>query len=122
MMNQSVEACWDMWFFFFQAEDGIRDTSVTGVQTCALPIYFRYETLAYRVKCRMGYEFLLIAHPHFAVGFRCRSQGYPAPMENPMIPMRLGSMAGNFRNCFNAAKAIKPRSAAGPVRRCKSRF
>src|SRR5437764_3926572 len=26
------------YFFFFQAEDGIRDTSVTGVQTCALPI------------------------------------------------------------------------------------
>ena len=30
-----------MFFFFFQAEDGIRDTSVTGVQTCALPIYSR---------------------------------------------------------------------------------
>src|SRR5437762_6225005 len=27
-----------VFFFFFQAEDGIRDTSVTGVQTCALPI------------------------------------------------------------------------------------
>src|SRR3989441_9706469 len=26
-------------FFFFQAEDGIRDKLVTGVQTCALPIY-----------------------------------------------------------------------------------
>ena len=26
-------------FFFFQAEDGIRDYDVTGVQTCALPIY-----------------------------------------------------------------------------------
>src|SRR5689334_24759069 len=26
-------------FFFFQAEDGIRDGTVTGVQTCALPIY-----------------------------------------------------------------------------------
>src|SRR5438046_5205368 len=26
-------------YFFFQAEDGIRDWSVTGVQTCALPIY-----------------------------------------------------------------------------------
>src|SRR5437870_6579254 len=26
-------------FFFFQAEDGIRDGHVTGVQTCALPIY-----------------------------------------------------------------------------------
>src|SRR5260370_11873864 len=27
-------------FFFFQAEDGIRDSSVTGVQTCALPISY----------------------------------------------------------------------------------
>src|SRR5256885_17181108 len=27
-------------FFFFQAEDGIRDYKVTGVQTCALPILF----------------------------------------------------------------------------------
>src|SRR6266404_8523240 len=29
-----------MYFFFFQAEDGIRDKLVTGVQTCALPISF----------------------------------------------------------------------------------
>src|SRR6266540_926863 len=28
-------------FFFFQAEDGIRDRDVTGVQTCALPISHR---------------------------------------------------------------------------------
>src|SRR5260370_34105499 len=28
-------------FFFFQAEDGIRDSSVTGVQTCALPSLWR---------------------------------------------------------------------------------
>src|SRR5256886_4368460 len=28
---------WEV-FFFFQAEDGIRDLTVTGVQTCALPI------------------------------------------------------------------------------------
>src|SRR5437879_2542892 len=31
--------------FFFQAEDGIRDTSVTGVQTCALPILVLDDTL-----------------------------------------------------------------------------
>src|SRR5205809_6953522 len=30
------ERAW--FFFFFQAEDGIRDVAVTGVQTCALPI------------------------------------------------------------------------------------
>src|SRR3712207_1108144 len=31
-------------FFFFQAEDGIRDIGVTGVQTCALPICFVFQT------------------------------------------------------------------------------
>src|SRR6266850_8053401 len=30
---------WIVIFFFFQAEDGIRDYKVTGVQTCALPIF-----------------------------------------------------------------------------------
>src|SRR2546429_6682799 len=30
-------------FFFFQAEDGIRDVAVTGVQTCALPIYRQHH-------------------------------------------------------------------------------
>src|SRR5215204_7422446 len=31
--------------FFFQAEDGIRDPCVTGVQTCALPISFSIHTV-----------------------------------------------------------------------------
>src|SRR3989449_3436024 len=30
------------YFFFFQAEDGIRDVAVTGVQTCALPISHKF--------------------------------------------------------------------------------
>src|SRR5690348_17386329 len=33
-----------LFFFFFQAEDGIRDGRVTGVQTCALPILTERET------------------------------------------------------------------------------
>src|SRR6266404_1922835 len=37
-----------MSFFFFQAEDGIRDKLVTGVQTCALPI-FKPETCCRRL-------------------------------------------------------------------------
>src|SRR3712207_7433869 len=32
-------------FFFFQAEDGIRDIGVTGVQTCALPISEIFEKI-----------------------------------------------------------------------------
>src|SRR5207302_4014980 len=33
-----------LFFFFFQAEDGIRDFHVTGVQTCALPIFLAGDT------------------------------------------------------------------------------
>src|SRR3989454_9411722 len=41
MLSLSLDlsrACRFLFFFFFQAEDGIRDYKVTGVQTCALPI------------------------------------------------------------------------------------
>src|SRR5207248_6633897 len=34
----SDQALESVFYFFFQAEDGIRDRTVTGVQTCALPI------------------------------------------------------------------------------------
>src|SRR5256884_5014169 len=37
-------------FFFFQAEDGIRDVAVTGVQTCALPI-LTFAVVVFRVLC-----------------------------------------------------------------------
>src|SRR3712207_5959010 len=43
-----------MYFCFFQAEDGIRDIGVTGVQTCALPIslsYDRYEVVVVADNC-----------------------------------------------------------------------
>src|SRR6266853_3173780 len=38
-----------LFFFFFQAEDGIRDLTVTGVQTCTLPISATATPAAYRV-------------------------------------------------------------------------
>src|SRR6266702_6773561 len=41
VFNQSRSHTADI--FFFQAEDGIRDGHVTGVQTCALPIYARFS-------------------------------------------------------------------------------
>ena len=36
--STSIKSGIAVMFFFFQAEDGIRDYDVTGVQTCALPI------------------------------------------------------------------------------------
>ena len=46
--------CCMCFFFFFQAEDGIRDDLVTGVQTCALPICMlliqqRYSSLTFTI-------------------------------------------------------------------------
>src|SRR5215470_19415374 len=41
-------------FFFFQAEDGIRDATVTGVQTCALPISSAPGALARTVRRAAG--------------------------------------------------------------------
>src|SRR2546430_11521173 len=48
-------------FFFFQAEDGIRDLTVTGVQTCALPIYLQplYERAQ---KMSAGFDSFRIEH------------------------------------------------------------
>src|SRR2546430_11771557 len=59
-------------FFFFQAEDGIRDLTVTGVQTCALPISGEANPLAEyfynnpgRVMTKWD-NYFEIYHRHFA--------------------------------------------------------
>ena len=54
-----------LFFFFFQAEDGIRDWSVTGVQTCALPIYItdgKYNGIGALIR-KMG-DYVTITEPY----------------------------------------------------------
>src|SRR3712207_7743973 len=51
-------------FFFFQAEDGIRDIGVTGVQTCALPI-FAYQNLELARKIGTDPSHSQLAKDHF---------------------------------------------------------
>src|SRR3989449_1668082 len=63
MQYVSCNSCWFLLFFFFQAEDGIRDVAVTGVQTCALPILARggaLEPAERRVGC-VGHGAILLA-------------------------------------------------------------
>src|SRR5207237_7044259 len=48
-------------YFFFQAEDGIRDSSVTGVQTCALPICMSTTVSANPSDARTGLTLALPA-------------------------------------------------------------
>src|SRR2546430_4165728 len=45
--------------FFFQAEDGIRDLTVTGVQTCALPIYERFPLCRHAGSCSHSFAAFL---------------------------------------------------------------
>src|SRR5262249_60105321 len=56
LLSVAVRTCL---FFFFQAEDGIRDWSVTGVQTCALPISHRALRLRVLVPLQVEERVLL---------------------------------------------------------------
>src|SRR2546429_104501 len=56
----SMALCLLLLFFFFQAEDGIRDVAVTGVQTCALPI-FPLRSVQRRLSQRGVKDFLRFA-------------------------------------------------------------
>src|SRR5688500_19827754 len=68
-------------YFFFQAEDGIRAYKVTGVQTCALPIYRPHERRRSRTQreaCRRA-DALRLARvpraPRLTLGNRVRDPG-----------------------------------------------
>src|SRR5437870_8344515 len=69
-----IEVCMRAFFFFFQAEDGIRAGHVTGVQTCALPIsgmVFAAQALLDRVPDPTEAEVRDALH-----GNLCRCTGY----------------------------------------------
>src|SRR2546427_6836813 len=60
-------------FFFFQAEDGIRDLTVTGVQTCALPISTQHRSISARIAQIDG--MLAGAEKHSHDGWKKASMG-----------------------------------------------
>src|SRR5207245_8466417 len=74
-------------FVFFQAEDGIRDATVTGVQTCALPIYCLFRN-------HVGQSF-------------CSGCGVPlnSPMEVASAAKRTTAKAELLTNSADALKA-----------------
>src|SRR5690625_7176337 len=70
-----------LFFSFFQAEDGIRDGHVTGVQTCALPIYDLFNTTINDINEHKGWTntFILDEAEVNAnrLQFRMYHDGYP---------------------------------------------
>src|SRR5437763_2726425 len=82
--------------FFFQAEDGIRDTSVTGVQTCALPIsdfgYFRPILFTIPDEYSHSIQELTRLFPSFDIGFHrsATDENHGCPRRHPSKVMHRG--------------------------------
>src|SRR3989475_5067950 len=74
-------------FFFFQAEDGIRDLTVTGVQTCALPILscHTHSTTCARPVAANGWPRPL-SPPEGLTGRRPSSAVSPSSVARPALP------------------------------------
>src|SRR5438552_14559330 len=91
--------------FFFQAEDGIRDDLVTGVQTCALPIWMQSETTFARFsKKHGGLSPVLTERPHvwesrgppFTSG--CKSLAFRVPREIPSSRSRFAIIRATLQS------------------------
>src|SRR2546422_9054469 len=75
----------DMTLFFFQAEDGIRDVAVTGVQTCALPIS-SYRAIGESVRAPASWPMWRTAR-----GARARASSLRTPASPGPPPCAAGS-------------------------------
>src|SRR5256886_13768308 len=93
-------------FFFFQAEDGIRDLTVTGVQTCALPISVTNPLVNSYKRLVPGYEAptniawsmrnrspLIRIPDKRGTGTRCELR-MPDPSANPYLALAVQLAAG----------------------------
>src|SRR3712207_8249337 len=69
--------------FFFQAEDGIRDIGVTGVQTCALPILSVIEGYSDYVMHHVGRG--LVPHYEHLKGRMAKSRAHRPPLETAVF-------------------------------------
>src|SRR2546422_2601257 len=87
-----------MFFFFFQAEDGIRDVAVTGVQTCALPISIRAgSTRATGVRAGSGRDRELATPPRTALRPAQAAAGPPRTSARPPVRRLSSPCSGALR-------------------------
>src|SRR6266516_3513450 len=91
--------------FFFQAEDGIRDRTVTGVQTCALPIFVRVHG---SVTPRGGH-----GGDRKGLGCPTRRTGCGTRLAGPLVRQAAGGAA---RTGSAGPERPPSRAAPGPIR------
>src|SRR5258708_21699180 len=87
-------SCALLGFFFFQAEDGIRDDLVTGVQTCALPISQATPGLCGAEGCWNSLELLLDLGVPVWPGVACGAVGAGSTQAAAISQSRMGRSAG----------------------------
>src|SRR2546430_17556568 len=106
--------------FFFQAEDGIRDLTVTGVQTCALPICLRLQ-----LGIRERLEALLVTmnrvHDrtdalHLTLEARADDPGEPALDHQSSMSASVSGTAP-ARRCSRAPRRARGSESTGPAAR-----
>src|SRR2546429_6051199 len=98
------------YFFFFQAEDGIRDVAVTGVQTCALPILYvnrRYQLVEGKPLKRnaMLRQKVMIDDP-FIASWRLGIQSAKSPPRSRFC--RRPQFAQEFKRNVGALNPVRP--------------
>src|SRR5256885_5067839 len=92
-------------FFFFQAEDGIRDYKVTGVQTCALPIFGHVGAVAAGCLASLGHR--IVGVDIDAAKVRALAEGR-SPVAEPGVEglLQAAIAAGRLRATGDAADAV----------------
>jgi len=98
-------------FFFFQAEDGIRDVAVTGVQTCALPIYLAPDmTLLAEHITGNGIVDVDYAQEPQSIYWAVRQDGVLLGLtyqrEEDVVAWHRHIIGGSFKQTFNAASDV----------------
>src|SRR3989475_2980625 len=120
--------------FFFQAEDGIRDLTVTGVQTCALPIWFEAVAQAAQL-ILLGEASAVLAGgaesmsqaPHVVRGARWGLRLGPAPLEDllwealkdPQCGLSMAETAENLAERYKLTRRDVDEVALGSQQRAK---
>src|SRR5205085_5082201 len=81
-----------LFFFFFQAEDGIRDLTVTGVQTCALPILIGYGMgdAIFVFSAVAAYDHLIGKRDEWHIRVTNNSWGNSFRLFDPADPIKIG--------------------------------